>query len=92
MFGLSACLKFSGSSGLTKVVSMPSFFRFTPSSVCVPPYSVEADTTWSPALHSVRMAVASAAWPVAQASAARPPSSAATRSSSTATVGFEMRE
>ena len=40
---------------------------------------------WPPALHNVRTAVASAAWPVAQASAARPFSSAATRSSSTAT-------
>ena len=47
---------------------------------------------WSPALHSVRIAVASAAWPVAQASAARPFSIAAMRSSNTATVGFEMRE
>ena len=71
---------------------MPSFFRFTPSSVCVPPYSVEAETMWSPALHSVRIAVASAAWPVAVASAARPPSIAAMRSSNTATVGLEMRE
>jgi hypothetical protein len=29
--------KFSGSSGATNVVSTPSFFRFTPSRVCVPP-------------------------------------------------------
>ena len=47
---------------------------------------------WSPLLHRVRIAVASAAWPVAQASAARPFSIAAMRSSNTATVGFEMRE
>ncbi len=47
---------------------------------------------WSPALQSVRMAVTSAAWPVAVASAERAFSTAAMRSSNTATVGFEMRE
>jgi hypothetical protein len=36
--------------------------------------------------------VTSAAWPVAAASAERPDSIAAMRSSNTATVGFEMRE
>ena len=35
--GLIAFLKFSGSAGSTNVVSMPSFFRLTCSSVCVPP-------------------------------------------------------
>jgi len=40
----------------------------------------------------VSKATVCAAMPVAVASAARPPSSAATRSSSAATVGFEMRE
>ncbi len=92
MLGWSARRKFSGSSGSTNVASMPSFFRFTPSSVCVPPYSVEAETAWSPAWSSVMIATASAAWPVAVASATRPPSRAATRSSRTATVGFEIRE
>ena len=47
---------------------------------------------WSPPLHSVRMAVASAAWPVAVASAERAFSMAAMRSSNTATVGLEIRE
>ena len=47
---------------------------------------------WSPPEHRVRIAVTSAAWPVAQASAERAPSIAAMRSSNTATVGLEMRE
>ena len=46
---------------------------------------------WSPAVQSVRIAVTSAACPVAQPSAERPPSSAAMRSSNIATVGLEMR-
>ena len=45
-----------------------------------------------PAPNSVTMARCSAAWPLAVAIAPTPPSSAATRSSSTATVGLEMRE
>ena len=47
---------------------------------------------WSPFCASVKSAVICAAIPVAAASAARPPSRAATRSSKAATVGFEMRE
>jgi hypothetical protein len=52
---------------------------------------VEAETMWSPASASVSITAISAAWPVAAATAARPPSSAATRSSSTAVVGLERR-
>ena len=47
---------------------------------------------WLPASISVTIARWSAAWPLAVATAPTPPSSAATRSSSTATVGLEMRE
>ena len=47
---------------------------------------------WLPASISVAIARCSAAWPEAVAIAPTPPSSAAMRSSSTATVGFEMRE
>ena len=43
-------------------------------------------------VQSVRMAVTSAAWPVAVATAERPPSIAAMRSSNTATVGLEILE
>jgi hypothetical protein len=53
---------------------------------------VLAETMWSPASHSVSSATICADWPLAAASAARPPSSAAMRSSSTATVGLAMRE
>ena len=58
----------------------------------VPPYSAPAATTWSPACRMVISAIASAAMPDALATAARPPSSAATRSSSAATVGLLRRE
>ena len=47
---------------------------------------------WLPAPMSVAIARCSAAWPDAVAIAPTPPSSAAIRSSSTATVGLEMRE
>ena len=47
---------------------------------------------WLPAPMSVAMARCSAACPDAVAIAPTPPSSAAMRSSSTATVGLEMRE
>ena len=46
---------------------------------------------WLPAPIRVAMAICSAAWPLATPSAPEPSSSAATRSSNTATVGLEMR-
>ena len=46
---------------------------------------------WSPRLTMFRNATISAAWPEAVATAARPPSSAAMRSSNTAVVGFDSR-
>ena len=70
---------------------MPSRPKPMPSCPTVPPYSVDAATMWSPVFRIARIAVICAAMPVAQASAARPPSSEATRSSSTATVGLLMR-
>ena len=92
VFGRIAAAKAAGSVASTKVVSMPNFFRFTASIVTLPPYSAPAATTWSPAVSRVISAIASAAMPLALATAARPPSSAATRSSSAATVGFDSRE
>ena len=70
---------------------MPRREKPMPSWPTLPPYSVEAATMWSPAFRMASSAVICAAMPVAQASAARPPSSDATRSSSTATVGLLMR-
>ena len=57
----------------------------------MPPYSVLAATIWSPAFRRASRAVICAAMPLAQASAARAFSSAATRSSNTATVGLLIR-
>ena len=47
---------------------------------------------WEPAPISVAMLRCSAAWPLAVVMAPMPPSSAATRCSSTALVGLLMRE
>ena len=87
-----AAAQASGFEASTNVVSMPNLARFTDSIVTLPPYSAPAATTWSPACSSVISAIASAAMPLALATAARPPSSAATRSSSAATVGLLRRE
>jgi len=92
VFGRIAASKADASVASTKVVSMPNFFRLTASIVTLPPYSAPAATTWSPACSKVISAIASAAMPLALATAARPPSSAATRSSSAATVGLLSRE
>ena len=70
---------------------MPRRPKPTPSCPTVPPYSVLAATMWSPFFRMASSAVICAAMPLAQARAARPFSSAAMRSSSTATVGLEMR-
>ena len=52
----------------------------------------EEATMCPPAPISVAIVKCSAAWPLAVATAPTPPSSAEMRSSSTATVGLEMRE
>jgi hypothetical protein len=59
--------------------------------LCEPPYSALLETMCEPAPASVAIAKCKAAWPLLVAMAPTPPSSAATRSSSTAVVGFEMR-
>ncbi len=91
VLGLSARRKFSGSSGSTRVASMPKFLKFTASIVYVPPYTFADETTWSPLFRILRNATIPAACPLAVATAARPPSIAAMRSSNTAVVGFERR-
>ena len=92
VLGRTAAAQASGLVASTNVVSMPNLARFTDSIVTLPPYSAPAATTWSPACSSVINAIASAAMPLALATAARPPSRAATRSSSAATVGLLRRE
>jgi hypothetical protein len=92
VFGFIAAAKASGEAVSTNVVVMPSFLRFTASMLTEPPYNAPAATMWSPCCSKVIKAIASDAMPLADASAARPPSSAATRSSSAATVGFDKRE
>ncbi len=92
VFGRIAAAKASALRPSTNVVVMPNFCRFTASIVTLPPYSAPAATTWSPACSSVISAIASAAMPLLLATAARPYSSAATRSSSAATVGLLKRE
>ena len=91
VLGFNALRKFSGSSGSTSVESMPSFLKFTLSMVFVPPYTLAEETTWSPLSRMLRNATISAACPEAVATAARPFSIAATRSSKTAVVGFDRR-
>ena len=71
---------------------MPSLRKFTSSCVCVPPYSVLAATISSPASQMFSIAIICAAIPLEVATAARPFSNAAMRSSKTATVGFDKRE
>ena len=71
---------------------MPKRGRVSVRRLVLPPYSDFDDTMWPPAPISVAIARCNAAWPLAVATAPTPPSSAATRSSSTATVGLEMRE
>jgi hypothetical protein len=92
VLGRIAAANASGFVASTNVVSTPNFFRFTASIVTVPPYSAPAATMWSPLCSIVISAIASAAMPLADATAARPRSSAATRSSSAATVGLLRRE
>ena len=57
-----------------------------------PPYSDLDATIWPPCPIKVEMARNKDAWPLAVATAPTPPSSAAIRSSNTATVGLEIRE
>ena len=91
VFGWIAASMAARSSGATKVVVMPKRGRVFSRRLMLAPYMREEATIWSPDEQMVITAVVSAAMPDAVAVAATPPSSAATRCSSTATVGFEMR-
>ena len=79
------------SSRLVKRTSMPRRFRVTRNWLTVPPYRFGLDTMLSPACATFVIARNCAACPLATASAPTPPSSAATRASNTAFVGFMMR-
>ena len=51
VFSLKAAFNSSSvESGSTKVTSIPSFFMVTPKRLNVPPYTLEEQTKWSPAL------------------------------------------
>ena len=58
----------------------------------VPPYASSGMITWSPGAQTARSRPSSAAIPDANASARRPPSSAARHSSRAWRVGFAVRE
>ena len=91
VFGWMADSMAATSSGATKLVVMPKRGRVFSRRLMFAPYMRDEATIWSPAEQMVITAVVSAAMPEAVAVAATPPSSAATRCSSTATVGFEIR-
>jgi hypothetical protein len=57
----------------------------------VPPYSLAAETMWSPARAMFSSARADAACPLATATAAKPFSRSASRSSTTDVVGLDNR-
>ncbi len=90
--GVSARRKFSGSAGSTKWQVQPSFLNDRPNWVSEPPYRLREARNSSPGSSSVAKTRNCAAWPEAAATAARPPSRLATRSSSTDTVGLVRRE
>ena len=83
--------KFSGSDGSTKRTSIPNDFSVFAKRFQVPPYRSVDDTMLSPASHRFSTQKLVAAWPEPSARPATPPSIAATRFSSTSTVGFMMR-
>ena len=71
--------------------SMPSFEKVCVNRVHVPPYRLLAEMKFWPECTIVSSDAVIAAWPLANASAAAPPSSAARRFSSTSVVGFISR-
>ena len=83
--------KASGSAGSTKRTSIPWSRSVLANRFQVPPYRLVELTTLSPTRARFCTASADAACPDDTASAAAPPSSAATRFSSTSAVGFMMR-
>ena len=70
---------------------MPWSFSVLANRFQVPPYRSVDATILSPILARFCTAIAVAAWPDATASAATPPSNAATRFSSASCVGFISR-
>lgn len=92
VFGWVAARHWSGSFGsATKETSMPSFGKLWRSRLSVPPYRLELATMWSPASATLVSAPVVAACPDASSSAPTPPSSAASRCSTTSCVGLMMR-
>jgi hypothetical protein len=71
---------------------MPSFARIWSKSGTTVPKTPRAATMWSPVLRSPSVSVATAAMPVAVATQASAPSSAASRDWNIVTVGFVKRE
>ena len=89
---LSAFLNCLGSVGSTKRTCQSNLGKVSPNWVIEPPYSLVEEMISSPGSIRLRKVTNCAAWPLATAHAAVPPSSAAMRSSSTDTVGLVMRE
>ena len=79
------------SPGFTKVVVIPNLGKVNLNKFTVPPYNCDDATIWSPALAKVIIAKNTALCPDAVAIAPVPPSKAQTLSSSTPTVGLEIR-
>jgi hypothetical protein len=92
VFGRSAARHATGSSGsVTKSTEMPRSANVYANRLYVPPYSLAAETMWSPARAMFSSARADAACPLATATAAKPFSRSASRSSTTDVVGLDNR-
>ena len=93
VFSFAALITFSSlSPGSTNVTSIPIFFKLTLNRFTVPPYNVDAETIWSPALQIFNIAVNTAACPLEVATAPTPPSNKANFSSNAETVGLDILE
>jgi hypothetical protein len=88
---VSAAATSAASRPATNVVSTPKRRNVTSIWVMVPPYSPAVATMWSPVPARQANVRNSAACPLAVATAPRPPSRLASRSSKTETVGFAIR-
>ena len=91
VFGVSAAFMAAGSVASAQLTFQPNFLKLSPNWLIEPPYNWLAAKNSSPDSNNVCMMTNCAAWPEATANAAVPPSNAATRSSSTAWVGFMIR-
>ncbi len=90
--GRTAARQSRGSAPSTNVVATPKRVSTFAKSCTVAPKMLDDETMWSPALRSPIAVARIAAIPDAVATQASAPSSAARRSCSIATVGFEKRE